>query len=146
MTEITDIPKSLLYPLGSANSHLVDPVAFASAMVGGPLIVGVLGAPVFFIPSFALIFGGPIYLLVGVPVMLFALRRNKLSSSGWALLALTTHVALFAPIFLLAWLQDGNIDGTSLFLLAGCIFAPTWGAVSGVIYRRLERDFFKQTI
>jgi hypothetical protein len=146
MTEITVVKGSPLFPVQGSKRHLVDPVAFALAMVGGPLSIGILGAPALLIPSIAALFGGPIYLMVGVPVMLFALRRGKLAPGGWALLALTTHLTLFAPIFLLAWLDDGNVDGTSLFLFFGALFAPLWGAVSGVIYHRLERDFFKQTI
>ncbi|OIQ35014.1 MAG: hypothetical protein BM559_03400 [Roseobacter sp. MedPE-SWchi] len=146
MTEKTANSRNLLFPAAKAKRHLVDPVAFGLAMVGGPLLTGILGAPALLIPTIATVFGGPIYLLVGVPVMLVALRRQPLAPGGWALLALMTHLALFTPIFLLAWLADGNFDGTSLFLCFGSGFAPLWGFLSGEIYRWLERDFYKQSI
>lgn len=126
--------------------HLVDPLVFALAMIGGPLVTGILGMPAFFIPTFAMMLGGPIYLAVGIPVMLVHMRRHQPTPMDWGLLALATHLALFLPIFLLAWQSGGNVDGTSLYLLFGSFFAPLWGAVSGMIYRRFERDFFKQTI
>ncbi len=146
MPEITANTRNPLYPSVGVERHLVDPVAFGLAMIGGPLLTAILGAPALLIPSFATLLGGPIYLLIGVPVMLIALRRRPLEPGGWALLALTTHLSLFTPIFLLAWLADGNFDGTSMFLFFGSVFAPIWGAVSGAIYHRLERSFFKQTI
>ena len=146
MTEITANSRSLLFPSPPTKRHLVDPVAFGLAMVGSPLLVGVIGAPLLLIPSFAAVLGGPIYLAVGIPVMLLYLSHHRLSPGGWALLALTTDLALFTPIFLLAWLADGNHDGTSLFLFFGSVFAPLWGVFSGDLYRWLERDFYKQSI
>ncbi|KPD13481.1 hypothetical protein [Phaeobacter sp. 11ANDIMAR09] len=146
MTEKTANSRNLLFPAAKAKRHLVDPVAFGLAMVGGPLLTGILGAPALLIPTIATVFGGPIYLLVGVPVMLVALRRQPLAPGGWALLALATHLSLFTPLFLPAWLTRGSLDGPGLFLVFGSAFAPLWGAVSGLIYHRLERRFFKQTI
>ena len=146
MTEITDIPKSVLYPTYCAGSQLVDPTAFALAMVGGPVIVGILGAPFLLIPSFAVIFGGPIYLLIGLPVMLAYLRRYRATPGDWAFIAFACHLFLFTPTFLFAWLQDEHTDTVGLFLFLGSVFAPTWGAVSGLLYRRLENDFYKHSI
>lgn len=146
MTEITATRESPIFPSLVAKRHLVDPAAFGLAMAGGPLLTGILGAPALLIPSIATVFGGPIYLLVGVPVMLFALHRRRLSPAGWALLALTTHLAIFTPPFVHTWLTGRSHDSTSLLLFFGALFAPLWGVVSGVIYRRLENDFFKQSI
>ncbi|MEP4036910.1 hypothetical protein [Pseudophaeobacter sp.] len=115
-------------------------------MVGGPIITGIAGAPLLLIPSFATLFGGPIYLLAGVPVMLFHLRRHRPKPAGWALLALATFLALFTSITLIAWAKNGNLNGISAILIFGSVFAPIWGSVSGAIYHRLERDFFKQTL
>lgn len=146
MTEITAIRGSLLFPTQRTKHHLVDPVAFALAMIGGPLITGILGMPALFIPTFAVMLGGPIYLAVGIPVMLVYMRRHRPPPMDWGLLAFTTHLALFLPIFALAWQSGSNVDSARIYLLFGSFFAPLWGAVSGVIYRRLERDFYKQTI
>lgn len=146
MTEITATIKSPLYPSTNTKRNLVDPLAFGLAMVGGPVVTGILGAPLLLIPSFAAIFGGPIYLLVGVPVMLTVMQRHPPSVGDWALLAFVTHTILFTLLLLLVWSTGGNHDGASLFLLFGGIFAPIWGAISGQLYGRLERDFYKQTI
>ncbi|WP_083100556.1 hypothetical protein [Pseudophaeobacter leonis] len=145
MTEITVSNKSF-FPEATATRQLVDPTVFALAMIGGPLIVGVLGAPLLLIPSFAALLGGPIYLVAGVPVMLFYMSRNTVTPDTWAWLAFVTHIALFAPIFLFTVLTKGNHDGASLFFWFGAFFAPLWGAVSGAIYGKFERDFYKQTI
>jgi hypothetical protein len=145
MTEITAASVAL-FPKTTASRKLIDPTAFTLAMVGGPLLVAVLGAPLLLIPSFAALFGGPIYLAVGTPVMLFYLGRNPITPDTWAWLAFVTHIALFLPIFLIAVLTNGNFDGSSMFLWFGAIFAPLWGAVSGSIYDKFERDFYKQTI
>jgi hypothetical protein len=145
MTEITAIT-NLLHPKTTAPRQLIDPTAFTLAMVGGPLLVGVLGAPALLIPSFAALFGGPIYLAVGTPVTLFYMRRNPITPDTWAWLAFVTHIALFLPISLIAVLTNGNFEGSSMFLWFGAIFAPLWGAVSGVVYKKFERDFYKQSI
>lgn len=145
MTEITVYNKIIL-PEATATRQLVDPTAFMLAMVGGPLIVGVLGAPALLIPSIAALLGGPIYLAIGTPVMLFYMRRNQVTPSTWAWLAFVTHIALFAPIFLFTVLTKGNHEGPSLFFCFGAFFAPLWGAVSGTIYGKFERNFYKQTI
>ena len=102
--------------------------------------------PALFIPTFAVMLGGPIYLAVGIPVMLVYMRRHRPPPMDWGLLAFATHLALFLPIFALAWQSGTNVDSARIYLLFGSLFAPLWGAVSGVIYRRFERDFFKQTI
>ncbi|WP_291730117.1 hypothetical protein [Leisingera sp. F5] len=136
---------SIFHPNVSPGRHLVDPVAFTLAMVGAPLLTGLLGAPLL-IPPLAALFGGPIYLLIGVPVMLAHVRRHRPTPGKWALLALKTQLLIFTPIFLLELATEGNFDGTSLFLVAGSLFAPVWGAVSGMLYDRLERDFYKQVI
>ncbi|KIC11892.1 hypothetical protein RA19_04460 [Leisingera sp. ANG-M1] len=145
MTEITARTGSPLYKDVRTSRHLVDPVAFALAMAGGPLTTGLFGAPLL-IPPFAAIFGGPLYLVIGVPVMLNYMRRHRPAPGKWAQLAFLTHLVIFTPILLLALATDGNIDGPSAFLLFGSVFAPIWGAVSGLLYRRFERDFYKQTI
>ncbi|WP_291734242.1 hypothetical protein [Leisingera sp. F5] len=109
-------------------------------------MTGLLGAPLLLIPPFAALIGGPLYLVIGIPVMLAYMARNRPTPGKWALLAFKTQLLIFTPIFLLAFAAGGNFDGTSVFLVFGSLFAPLWGAVSGKIYERLERDFYKQTI
>ncbi|MDE4174831.1 hypothetical protein PXK01_11740 [Phaeobacter sp. PT47_59] len=144
MTEITASQKTP-FPLKAANRHLVDPVAFFIAMIGGPLLLGIAGLPTIIAP-FATVMGGPVYLIVGIPVMLVYMAQHRVTPYDWAWLAFVTHLAVFLPIFLIAVLTKGNVDGSSIYLIFGCFFAPVWGCISGVLYARLERDFYKQTL
>ena len=145
MTEMNVIP-SLPFWKAISTRHLVDPTAFALAMAGGPILVGVLGAPLLLVPSFAVVFGGPLYLALGIPVMLFYMSRNTVTPAAWAGLAFVANLVLFLPTVMVAVLTGGSHDGPSLFLFFGSIFAPLWGLASGFIYGHFERDFYKQTI
>ncbi len=144
MTEIT-VPKNTFFPNHSPQRYLVDPVAFAVAMIGGPVLVGLVGLPTVILPA-ATLFGGPLYLFPGIPVMLVAMARQRFTPRRWASLALKTHVTIFIPIALLeVWLSPGG-NTASFYLLFGLFFAPIWGYFSGLIYGWLERDFYKQTL
>ncbi|MEX0300816.1 MAG: hypothetical protein AB3N24_00195 [Leisingera sp.] len=145
MTEITAENGRVLFPNAQAERHLIDPVAFGVAMAGGPLLVGVLGFPLI-LPAIAMAFGGPVYLAVGVPVMLIVMPSHRYSASGWAGLALVVHAALFLTILILSETIVASTEWPAVFFIFGLIFAPLWGAVSGQLYRWLERDFYKQTI
>jgi hypothetical protein len=145
MTEIT-VNKNIMYPKGKPHLYMIDPVALALALVGGPLVVGVLGAPGLLIPSIAAVFGGPIYVLAGTPVMLWRLARNRSSTELWVGSALLTHLTIFVPLTLAATAQGRNFDGASVFLIFGCLFAPLWGLISAAIYKRCERDFYQQAL
>lgn len=145
MTEIT-ASSCILFPKATAPTQLVDPVAFALAIVGGPLAVATIGAPLLAIPVMAVVFGGPLYLLIGIPVLLVDMRRNPVTSGRWAMLAFTSFILLCQPMYFFTALTDTNQSIPGFFLIFGSVFAPIWGAVSGYIYGRFERDFYKQTI
>lgn len=145
MTEIT-VTNNSLHPKGNPHRFLIDPVALALALVGGPVIVGILGAPALLFPSFAAVVGGPIYVLAGTPVMLWRLTRNRSSTELWIYSALLTHLTIFVPLTVVATAQGRNFDGASIFLIFGCLFAPLWGLVSAAIYKRCERDFYQHAL
>lgn len=132
MTEIT-ANSGALYPKAKATRQLVDPVAFVLAMVGAPLLVGIVGAPLILIPSIATLLGGPIYLMVGIPVMLIYMAHRKVSPRRWAGVALLGHLALFTPIFLVIHFTDQHRtnEWPFIFLSFGSVFAP-FGAPSAV--------------
>ena len=98
------------------------------------------------IPVMAVLFGGPLYLLIGIPVLLVDMRRNTVTSGRWAMLAFTSFILLCQPMYFFTALTDTNQSIPGFFLIFGSVFAPIWGAVSGYIYGRFERDFYKQTI
>lgn len=145
MTEITAITGCPLFPRAHAKRHLIDPVAFGIAMAGGPLLTGTLGFPLI-LPVIAAALGGPVYLAVGVPVMLIVMPLHRYSASGWAGLALIVHAAVFLTILTLSEAMGASTELPAIFFIFGLVFAPLWGAVSGLLYRWLERDFYKQTI
>ncbi len=146
MTEITGMPKVRKGNTPKGTRHLIDPVAFSVALVGGPVVLGLLGAPTIIAPI-AVIFGGPLYLLLGLPIMLIRLSTRRSAPSDWAALALLTHLCLFTPLFLYQQLSHERIhEMLIIYLIFGAFFAPFWGWISGKIYSCLQRDFFKQTI
>jgi len=113
-------------------------------MIGGPLLVALLGFWVLLIPVFAVMFGGPLYLIIGVPVLLTYLSRHPATIDGISLLALLSFAALSLPALGLTYLAGMERQfGTVLFFgLFGLIFAPLWGMATGWIYLRLRRDFY----
>ena len=134
-TEITRI-SAHLWASNSTQIHLIDPTAFFVALIGAPLLVGLLGFPLL-IPPFAVLFGGPIYLLAGGPVFCVALQKGlkgagKFAFLGFALmlgvLFLASALTLVAPYFLLKeWLP--------VYAIFGLIFAPIWSAVFAALYK-----------
>ena len=135
---------SLLYPRVRATRYIVDPVAFALAMVGGPVLVTLLSFWLVGIPVAALILGGPLFLIVGIPVLLWHLAHHAPEISRISLLALISIVILFVVTATLAALfaEYEMISLAIWFGLFGGIFAPLWGAMTGWIYIRLRRDVY----
>lgn len=141
MTEITAPKRKSL----SRSRFAIDPVAFALAMVGGPVLTGFAGAPLLLIPSVATLLGGPIYLLVGVPILLLVLRYRDLSPIEFGGLALVANLTLLG----LFWAHSmsapyAKSENQIAVLVCGLVFAPSWGLVTGMLYNRLRKPFFAQ--
>ncbi|QUJ75601.1 hypothetical protein KDD17_11615 [Sulfitobacter albidus] len=134
----------ILRPPDRRLRFLIDPVAFAVALIGGPVIFTLFSFWALFVPIFALAMGGPVYLLLGTPLLMWHLRHNEGDPSDLGWLAFKTMVVgMLAAI--LAALVTGNEDlfGLGMFYSGfGMIFAPAWAYFFGVIYRRLRRDFY----
>ena len=125
-------------------SYIIDPVAFFVALIGGPLLVTAISFWLAFVPVFALGFGGPFYLLIGTPVLLWYLRRNKGDTDAIIGLAFLANLAIFA-LGSAATAMSGDQDmlGATLFFAGfGMIFAPAWGWGFGFLYNRLRREFY----
>ncbi|MDE4273606.1 hypothetical protein PXK58_04740 [Phaeobacter gallaeciensis] len=144
MTEITDKLKNT-EPEIVAKRHLVDPVAFALAVVGGPLLAGLIGAPTLISP-FATLIGGPVYVLAGTPIMLAYLAMRDSTPEAWAGLAFLTNLILFGIILQLPDMSRSTQSWDGMRLVWGSLFAPIWGWISGCIYASLKRDFYKQPL
>ena len=133
-------PPHIPYP----TRYIIDPVAFFVALIGGPLVVTLCGFWVLFIPVFALILGGPLYLMVGTPVLLWYLRHRDGAPSDLAFVAFASMIVGIAPL-LLAFAVTGDAEFMSvgfMYIGFGMIFAPLWTYVFGKIYHNLRRDFF----
>lgn len=126
--------------------YIVDPVAFFVALIGGPLMVTLATCWILFIPVIALGLGGPVYLILGTPLLLVHLRRSAGDSGDIILLAFLANLSLF-PLAVVANLLGDPWDlseGILLYGAFGVIFAPAWGAGFGYLYNRLRRDFYAQ--
>ena len=75
-------------------SRPVDVLDLCLALVGGPVLVTAAFFWVYFIPVVALFLGGPVWLLVGSPVLFWYLRRFPPGVVGIAILALVTVLAV----------------------------------------------------
>ena len=124
--------------------YIIDPVAFFVALIGGPLLVTLLTFWVVFIPVFALAFGGPFYLLIGTPLLLWHLSRTSGKTDDIVALAFLANMAIFAFGALAAVVSndEGILTGTMFIAGFGVIFAPAWAWGFGYLYNRLRRDFY----
>lgn len=141
MTEITG-------NIAKYERHLIDPVMFFVAMVLAPLLVTALTFWIFFVPVVALVMGGPFYLIVGIPLMLWWLSRNPPAAGEIAWIGFVANLVIVAGLYL--WLLATGARETEglplLYLIFGSIFAPIWAWAFGKLYLRLRRPFFEQTI
>ncbi|WP_299871726.1 hypothetical protein [uncultured Sulfitobacter sp.] len=130
----------------AAPRYIIDPVAFFVALLGGPLLVTALSFWMLFIPVFALAFGGPFYLLIGTPLLLWHLRRTGGETRDIAALAFFANLMIFPLGAVAAVLtHDKEIFTGAMFIVCfGMIFAPAWAWGFGYLYNRLRRDFYAQ--
>ena len=152
MTEITDkrvqydprVINRLMVRTSRKPGYLIDPVAFFVALIAGPLVVTGMTFWLLFIPVFALVMGGPLYLIMGTPLLLIYLRRNQPSVESIAFLALLAVLALFPIAGALSLITGdaGLFQGAVFFLGFGLVFGPLWAVAFGKIYLRMRRDFY----
>jgi len=141
MTEITKIDERKFFP--SATSNLIE------AMMLGPFFALLITAllpltipPFFVIASFALIYGMPSYLCLGVPVLLWVLRHFRPSASLFAITAFLTQLCVTVitlvlpeiPVVPLLEAIRRHLETTAIW---GLYVAPVWAFCSGLIYTYL---------
>lgn len=135
MMEYLEIEKS---PEPLPGRYALDPVAFAGALIGAPVLVALLGFWAAGIPVFAVLFGGPFYLVFGTPVLLTYLLWHHGTPQGAAGLGLATVLAVAAAAWAIGTLF-GLRDITEVvgFLGGfGLVFGPLWGLAFGALYNR----------
>jgi hypothetical protein len=120
----------------------LDPKAFVLALIGAPILVALLGFWLFLIPVFAMVLGGPVYLVFGTPVLLWMVTRFPLDIPDYALAGLLLQfVVLLSLSAILALITLRESDEVLIFMgaMIGLIFAPLWTGTFALLYRRWHR-------
>ncbi len=131
--------------------HMIDPISFFLALGLAPIIVTGATFWILFIPVFAVVavvFGGPFYVALATPVLLWWLGRHPPDTVEIAALGFVANLVVSAGVYLFA-LLIGECDPSSLgmlYLLFGSVFAPLWSAAFAMLYRRMRRPFFAQIV
>lgn len=141
MTEITANTKV-------RETYVIDPVAFFFALIGAPLAVAAGGFWALLIPVFAVVMGGPFYLAIGMPVLLWHLGRRPPEPwriAGLALLSFAIPAVVTLAYFYFAM---GPREAQQLLVFAGfgAVFAPLWGGIFGIFYRNFRREIYTRPI
>lgn len=128
--------------------YVIDPVAFFGALVAAPLAVAVGGVWAAGIPVFALVLGGPFYLVIGVPVLLWHLAHRPPEPGRIAVLAFVSFAipAALCMAYLLLVFGQRAAEDLAIFVFFGLIFAPLWGGVFGIFYRKFQREIYAHPI
>lgn len=134
------LPPPLPYPA----RYIIDPVVFFGALIAAPLLFTLLTFWMLFIPVFALAFGGPAYLIIGTPVLLWYLRRNDGDPGDLGFLAfMIMFISLVLICGFAALAQVPELISIALgYLGFGMIFGPAWAYVFGRLYQTYRRDFY----
>ncbi|MEM7720528.1 MAG: hypothetical protein AAF222_15115 [Pseudomonadota bacterium] len=127
MTRVTDV----------SDGREIHLIAFAIALFAAPFVVALLTFWVYLIPVFAILFGGPTYLLFGTPVLWLCVRRCGANPGIIALLAFATNLASFIPILLYCRFVLNEPQMAFFIVGFGAVFAPVWGFAFALIYNAL---------
>jgi len=99
---------------------------------------------VFFVPVFALVLGGPAYLVIGTPLLLWHLRHYHGNPDDLAWLAFKAVAIGAVGVITVAALTENDdlIGGSIVFSGFAAFFGPVWAYSFGRVYARLRRNFF----
>jgi hypothetical protein len=131
VTEITKIEE-----IKSGQRYSVNPTAFLAALILAPLVVTALSFWTV-IGLFALAFGALPYLVIGTPVLLWAVGRIKPSFGEYAPLGFLGNGAMVAFILVVMALNGSlqyGAGAASVFAGFGFVFAPLYAGAFGSLY------------
>lgn len=125
--------------MNERNRILFSPLAFFSALILAPLIV-TLCSFFLILPVAALIFGGPIYLAIGTPVLLWMVGRYPPEGGRFAFAGM-----LGGPLWVIPFAiyeADGHGSAGPLLLAAALsmIFGALWASTFAALYRSFYRN------
>ncbi|WP_341368170.1 hypothetical protein [Yoonia sp. BS5-3] len=121
---MTEISKSI-----EKTRYSVNPTAFVLALVCAPLFITLMSFWTV-IGLFALPFGVLPYLIIGTPILLWAVGRIKPRFGAYALLGFAGNLIL--GVFMLISATDFEV--IRLFFLFGAVFAPLYAGAFGHLY------------
>ena len=128
----------------SANTEarpLLDPIAFAGALVLAPLAFAAMTFWVLFIPVAAIYFGAIPYLVFGGPVFLWMVTRYQPDFGTFAIGGLLAHSLFVISFALWSGVQTAIHQDTIAFMgLWGIPFCLGWGGTFGWMYRAFYRS------
>lgn len=129
-------------------AYAIDPVAFFFALIGAPLAVAAGGFWIMGIPVIAAVLGGPFYLAIGVPVLLWHLGRHPPRPWRIAELAFTSSAVMSLVGLTMIYITEGARDAQHYLFFVGfaLIFAPLWGGVFGIFYRNFQREIYTHPV
>ncbi len=114
----------------------LDLIGFLGALILAP-VVATLMSFYLVIPIGALFTGGPLFVVVGGPILMVMAHYRPLTAKRCAVAAFATvlgGIVALAPIVLMSSNLRG-LDGIVFFCICALIFAPFWGATFGWLYR-----------
>ena len=122
--------------------YAIDPTAFFLALVGAPFLIALLTFWALFVPVFAVVFGGPVYLVVGTPILLIYLHYRQGDAMEIAGLAFLANLGLMGLILIVDLMQGGRSSVGDLFGMAafGLVMGPLWGIGFAGLYNKLRGD------
>ncbi len=128
-------------------SFIIDPFAFVLALLGAPCLIAILGFWAFFIPVLGVLFGGPLYLALGTPALLWFLPRYGPHAVQIMALACFANVALCfligSAVVLFPNSKTDLADLVPVYLLFGTPLAAFWGLAFAWLYPKFERTAFR---
>ena len=135
---------SVLVPNAKPPQRIIDPVAFFVALIGAPIVFALFTFWAYFIPVAAIVFGGPVYLVVGTPLLLWMLSKGDPNYGKVILWSLTGLLAALAalPLISLVIVKLHLAEAIYFFGGFGLFFAPAWAATFLALYRLLRREFY----
>jgi len=116
--------------------HHINPLAFFLALVLAPIIPGILGFWLILIPTAAVLYGGPVWLALALPTLLWKLPHIGPDPAKIAALAFVGNLIATAAIWAITTQTDPNSGKVVLTLYGGfgSVMAVIWGATFAWLY------------
>ena len=118
-----------------------DIIAFVGALFLAPIMVTLMTCWLA-IPVMALILGGPVYLVVGIPVLLWMVGRYPPEVWRFALAGFAANVVLCLLAVAMEKIPlaiQAGYDELFGFAVCGLLFGPVWAGTFAPLYRRFNR-------